>query len=66
MPYGVESAWDHRVDALGVRNEPCGLMPYGWNKCKTRVDAPSHINNKSIVDAPSTRELMLITSETRK
>jgi len=62
----VESVWDHRVYTLGVRNEPCGLMPYGWNKCKSRVDALSYINSKPRVDTPGTSDLMLLDSVTRK
>jgi hypothetical protein len=62
----VKSVWDHRVYTLGVRNEPCGLMPYRWNKCKSRVDALSHINSKPRVDTPGTSELMLLDSVTRK
>jgi hypothetical protein len=41
-------------------------MPYGWNKCKSRVDALSYINSKPRVDTPGTSDLMLLDSVTRK
>jgi len=41
-------------------------MPYGWNECKSRVDAFNHINSEPRVDTPGTSELMLLDSKTRK
>jgi hypothetical protein len=40
-------------------------MSYGWNMCKTRVNALRYRNCKSRVDAPSTSELMFLDSETK-
>jgi len=45
-----------------MRNDPCGLMLYGSNMCKSRVDAPSYRNNKSSVDASGTVSCRVIGS----
>jgi hypothetical protein len=45
-----------------MRNDPCELILYKWNMCKSKVDAPSYRNNKSSVDASSTMNCRVIGS----